>query len=461
MIETRSQPVGPIELTAIPNAQSAIVHLFMDLFAVLIPVLVFIDFEVIGHIYASELALFAFVPFWLYRRGMSYVSPVLKIVLLLGAVWLFGQMMTDFVVGTPFQDYARGWSKILVTLLNLLGLYFLVGVNRRRLMLFAIGLAVGQVMTFYFAPMEYAVEGNEWKFGLAIPITLMAAFLGASWPFNRVPLLPPLFMFGMACANLVKGDRSVSLCCFLTACYLVAQYLFTRRGEMTGRASLKPRIILLASIALAGYGLSAVYADLAQSGALGKDAQTKYELQSEGRYGLFLGGRHEMVVSLQAVSDSPLLGHGSWAKDRHYIDMLYNLRQLGYRTISAGTLKSAYKKGVIPTHSYFFGAWVEGGVAGAVFWGFVMWLVGNILGRLCTIREPLSPLIVYTSVLLGWNILFSPFGGDSRVVAAYTLTLLIFAWTVLERRRKTAEAAASAPASNELTVAYAGALRAE
>jgi hypothetical protein len=439
MIEATSQPVaqpaGPADYSETRSVYSMVAHLALDILAFLIPILVCIEFDMVGHLYAAEFALFAFVPLWVFRRKTTFFSPILKVVLVLGVVWLLGQIVTDLLQGTPFADYARGWSKIAVTLSSLLGIYFLVGVNRRRILLFAVGLVIGQLLLYYYNPTAYA-EDNSWKFGVAIPLTFLAAIVSASWPFNVPALLPTLIMVGMGGVNLVMGDRSVALVSLLTGCYLLAQRYFTRRGDLSGRASFRPRLILLLTIAASGWILSTVYANLAEDGTLGKDAQTKYEMQSAGSYGLFLGGRSEMFVSLQAVSDSPFLGHGSWAKDSHYIDMLYGLRQLGYRTISPGTLRAAYRKGVIPTHSYFFGAWVEGGIAGAFFWGFVFYLVANVLGRICIIREPLSPLIVYTSMLLGWNILFSPYGGDSRIVAAFTLVVLIFAWTVLGRRRR-------------------------
>ena len=50
-----------------------------------------------------------------------------------------------------------------------------------------------------------------------------------------------------------------------------------------------------------------------------------------GEYGLLLGGRSEFLVSSLAVLESPVIGHGSWAKDCRYASLYVELkREAGY-----------------------------------------------------------------------------------------------------------------------------------
>ena len=62
-----------------------------------------------------------------------------------------------------------------------------------------------------------------------------------------------------------------------------------------------------AVLALAMVGTLQLYDVAASEGWLGADAQAKY-LQQSGALGVLVGGRSEVLVSSQAVIDSPILG---------------------------------------------------------------------------------------------------------------------------------------------------------
>ena len=66
----------------------------------------------------------------------------------------------------------------------------------------------------------------------------------------------------------------------------------------------------------------------------GRGRGTKYEQESAGYYGVLLGGRPELLAELPAVYDSPILGHGSWAREPLYIiEQRQALLLLGYRRL--------------------------------------------------------------------------------------------------------------------------------
>jgi len=94
---------------------------------------------------------------------------------------------------------------------------------------------------------------------------------------------------------------------------------------------------------------------------------------------------------------------------------------LGYRQ-AAGD-----ETDLIPTHSHLFGAWVESGFPGAIFWIWCFSLALRTLLRLFAENDRLSPLIMFIAVSFMWDILFSPYGGLARLSAMfYVVTLMSF-----------------------------------
>jgi O-antigen ligase len=153
---------------------------------------------------------------------------------------------------------------------------------------------------------------------------------------------------------------------------------------------------------------------------LGSDAQAKYFSQS-GSLGVLVGGRSEILVSSQAVIDSPMLGHGSWAKDFAYVDLLGDrLSSFGYE-MGAG----ASDLGLIPAHSYIMQSWVWAGLLGGVFWLAILAIAVWLLANLYASRVELAPLLTFSTMLLLWNIAFSPYGSSARLLASYGIVLCL------------------------------------
>ena len=126
-----------------------------------------------------------------------------------------------------------------------------------------------------------------------------------------------------------------------------------------------------------------------------------------------------------------ILGHGSWARDTKYVALLVEqLEEAGYDEQES----TALDDNVIPSHSYLFGAWVEAGVAGGLFWMYVLWLgMAAVYRTLKKTAEAHTPLIMFTMVFLTWNVLFSPFGQEHRVVAALQICFAL--WVLRSSQR--------------------------
>jgi len=380
-----------------------------------IPALAFLRVELGGVLYATDLCLLAVLPFVFERRGWLQIK-LARTFLCLGSLWLVAQILTDIMRQSPFEDYSRGWSKIVLTLTHFAAIALLIRQSQKRLLLYGVGLGLGGILTFFIAPGQYAND-YPWKFGLGLPITILLCLL-AGTVARRSQIAAVAILAGSGAINLTLGFRALGAVCGFAAVYAH----FQLSSPLADSRSRKLRTILtVTTLAVGAWGISAVYAYGAQRGWFGPDEREKYAVQSSGIGGVLLGGRSDLLASSAAIFDSPLIGHGSWAKDPMYGAILVNdMADLGYEDVSAGL-----EGDLIPSHSYLFGAWVESGIVGAVFWCWVLWFTASALIR-ASGREPLFPLFAFIGMFLIWNVLFSPYGADGRFQATYFVYAMIF-----------------------------------
>lgn len=387
-----------------------------------------VKFRLVGEIFLTDVLLIAFFPFAILRTKDTpwrYALPIF----FFGMLWLLSAMFSDIVRQSPFENYARGWAKIVFFMIAFASLLALTKTRIDRLMAFFAGLACCGLLSATFFPDEFQ-RGEPWKFGYSPPLGLLTVVV-ASVPlvrrrfgFVRPVGLPAI----MAVLNLAFNFRShyVTLVATagITAVTSIGAAISPRRRVVT------PVLIvgMIALAAVAAWGSTAVYSNLAGSGTLGEKAKLKYDMQTGGDIGVLQGGRSESLVSFKAIAESPFIGHGSWAVDRSYVAMrVLMLRQRGILT--SGPMTSE----LIPTHSYIFGAWVESGVLGGLFWLIVS--IYAVVALFCAIdvRSKATPFVAYLLIQLLWSIPFSPFGADVRFVVAGQMCAAI--WSLREYRK--------------------------
>ena len=125
-----------------------------------------------------------------------------------------------------------------------------------------------------------------------------------------------------ALLNLYMGFRSYGGICFLTAVYLAIQWFWGLSSYRKIKVSSKNLVIIGLIILIAISIFIKGYEHMAIRGLLGENARQIYEQQARGDLGLLIGGRSEILVSIRAIMDSPIIGHGSWAKDYRYSETL-------------------------------------------------------------------------------------------------------------------------------------------
>jgi hypothetical protein len=388
-----------------------------DIFCLVMPLLQVVRFDIVGEMCASDFLVMAALPVALARHPERLRQKPMPTILLLGILWLAAQILSDVIRASAPQDFLRGWSKICLLLANLLVVWLVACRSQRRFLLYCTGLTIGSILAFFAFPSGDAALA-PWKFALGIPATVLALM----WvpKLIRRPYLGILIsVLALAAVDSFEDCRSLAVITFISAVYSVQQMATAGRRK---ERSILQMALLGISVGLALWGFTAIYSHYAEQGMFGEYAQRKLALQQGGTGGLLLGGRSEILGSGQAIMDSPVLGHGSWARDPKYSDIQAQKRaEMGYKDVDG---HGARRDDLIPTHSYIFGAWVDAGIAGAIFWSYIIWFTSVTLLKVSG-AEPLLPVFAFGGFLLLWDIFFSPLGMPTRFVSPFFMAAMI------------------------------------
>ncbi len=404
-----------------------------------IPILIAIEVPGVGTIYLAELCLIGLLPVLLVMRGKALQSGPLGLILMMGLIYFGAQVITDLIRETPFSDYARGWSRILFLLMSFVSCYLLTAGKRDRILCYAGGLVVGSTIHLLI---NNPLSAIGWKFGFAGSTTTLMLMGFMLVPVLRSPssLVGPMLMIALGVFSAFMDFRSWGGVLMVSAAFLSVPAVLRLFGLRPKPLSYG-RMLLVGTLLMAtAFGALKVYGVAAQSGLLGQKSQDKYEAQAAlGDLGILLGGRNESLVTVQAIMDSPIVGHGSWAKDRYYAElrqlMLYKLG-FTYRFIEP-------ENNLIPTHSHVLGAWVEAGLGGALFWLTILGMILATLRRLYASNDPMRPYLVFLMFLFIWDILFSPFGAQRRLTNGFLLVAMLYGLraSAMDLKNRVSEAA--------------------
>ena len=385
-----------------------------DAFCFLIPVFQFIRFDLVGEMSVPDVLILAAVPIAFLRHPERLRQKPVPTILTLGLFWLVAQIITDVLRHSAPVDYLRGWSRIVLLLASFAVVWTVACRSLRRFVLYGTGLGIGAVLAFFVSPYADTLFA-PWKFALGGPVTLLVA-LWVSLAGGKRYLAILLPLSALAVLHAFEDVRSLAAITFLTAVFSVF-HMLTARQQRLNPAHL---VCLGLTIACGLWAFTQVYVHYAEQGVFGEYARHKIAAQSSGAGGLLLGGRGEILASSQAILDSPVIGHGSWARDPMYAAILAEKQaELGYKDFQHGKPDD-----LIPSHSYIFGAWVESGFAGSVFWMFVFGFTILTLLRAGG-SVPLLPLFAFAGFAQLWDILFSPLGATARFTCPFYLAAMV------------------------------------
>jgi hypothetical protein len=396
--------------------------------AALLPLSQLIEIRLIGTLFLQDVIAVGLLAILLVAEpNKGQLLKPLKPFILLALVWLTGAIITDIWVSSELENLARGWSKISLFIIHTLVLWLLSRGNLKVLAVYMLATGVVYVSEAVLLPTKLQ-EIDPWKFGIGSGLMIMTAALSAFVVGKNALLknLPLALSMVVALISLLLNARSLFGVALLSVLYSFgASYLANRRSihRLVNRWSFLVVIILgllMSQAMIAGYG------QLASQGALGEDARSKYERQTGADMSLLQGGRPESLVSIQAIKDSPIIGHGSWARDRYYTNMFFNeLKWRGLLTEAQWWNFSESQADLIPSHSHLLGSWVEAGILSVPIWIYALILSFEALFAVVKLRSLPSLLATATAFFVIWDVLFSPFGADGRILKAAQICILI------------------------------------
>lgn len=362
-----------------------------------------------------------FLFFIVQKDGITRINQIWPVLALL-VTWLTSQIITDLYRGTPFEDYSRGWLKIIMFGFQIMALWLFLSRRARYVAAFVTGQAISLVGMYPTLVEAYGYQ--FWKFGVGEGIGLFVAAIfsgvlpGTGWLKRYAWIAIGAAAFLMLFLNYRSGFGAMIVAAGL--CFAVNT--FNRLPELRARFNGAVFALVLAGGLASSQMIFGIYGYFASNGSLGLEAQQKYEKQTQGEVPIILGGRVESLVSTEAIADSPIIGHGSWAKSMYYQRLLrVKMREYGIPLVGDGSFRNE----LIPTHSYIFGAWVEAGVAGAIFWMYVISYCVMTTYKLFKYNLEYFPLISLMSVTLLWAAWFSPFGAEARFSASLTIVVML------------------------------------
>lgn len=361
--------------------------------------------SILGRVYVGELIIFLLYLFRTDIRRIKLPPFVNKINKLLW-LWLISAIVSDFYRNTPLIDSIKGIMSVLFLIILLPFAFWALYDKIERWFYFVIGSIVSSQLTYFFLTATTEFGSTEiWKVYSFVPL-----FTGlAGWFFKtgRLRMSYTVFLlFGIW--TLYNGSRNVFLTCCMTVVVLYYINKFRTNNVFHDIKSYRKKTIMLAILLMIGIiVINYSYGYLASNGSLGQEAYKKYYTQKNSKQGI-VSGRLEAIMAADLITKSPVIGYGSFAKDRN--NYVYNYYVSNGYEIKPGRFdfEEDSVRNMLPRHSRIFGMWMWHGIGCGVFWIFILFLFGKVLrnGSLLLYPELLG-FSIFTLFTEIWDTFFS------------------------------------------------------
>lgn len=373
--------------------------------------------NIVGSLPGDEILLFPLLPVLLLAKGSRAFNRRYLLYYILTGAWLLGTLIADIYAESPTISRMKGTARVVFFLLDFTALAILINDRTRRLIIFAMSIAIVQLIGSWQFTSEFLLQ---WKFGISQAVAIVALVASSRFYARRRYSICFLISLVLAGLNLVYGFRS-QLLVVLVSAVLILPLFDQARILHSGSRSPTKVFVLLALAGGAAYAANAAIKYAAKGGLFDESTQVKFESQESGDYGVLVGGRPETLVAIRAIIDNPIIGHGSFPYGPQYLQMEQDIRyEHGYSDTDE---PEAVEFQVIPTHSHLTMAWVESGILGGVCWIYIFVIAVRAIVGLSTSRPNLAPLYCYLLVGFLWDILYSPFGSVNRIWGAFYILL--------------------------------------
>lgn len=388
-------------------------------------------FNFFGEVYVGEI-LCGLILIFNFRNLIIYKEQ--KVVILLLFLWSLSQFFSDFVNQSEILKALKGTLAPLFVVIVVCGFNRIFYKNLKKFPVFFIGLVLGFLIDKVFFQGGY-FSSNPWKWGVGLCTSLIFFTYIDFYKKSQELLLMSITMASIILISLINSSRSLALIVLLASLITMFSRVIVKSTVYRYFSShsfgvFQLFFIFVFVVFLLDSFMSVLFTFQPFLDLLPPEDAMKYRVQAQSKWGILLGGRSEVIISFKAFLDSPFLGHGSWPENRDYVLGYIKLVDLaGSSTLSLEALKENIDSYLIPTHSYLMGALVWGGMLSGAFWVYILksifegFLDNNVIN---------SPILVFISIFLVWNILFSPFGADARWLSS-VLIWLYFSYGYLKK----------------------------
>ena len=358
-----------------------------------------VNISFVGSMRLSEILVLIWAPFVYDKRDFSTYPYLRKIVMAL-LLLLFFQVATDLVVGTAPADYFRGWASIIVSLVSFVVLFKLFN-SYETIMVYV---AMVMLRNIFYTDDIVDSDMSYFKFKV-VPILSSLVYLLCAYFYRRGNIKAVLAVLMGYCLTCVSFDsRSTAVVFFISAIII---YFFN-----SGMVITRAKMIVFSVLAIGVFQVAYMfYIDAVLANEFGGEHARAQVHRLENPYNpfeLLMTGRGETFAAATAISDAPVFGHGSWAKDHslkyYQILLMFHDEEMN--------LEKAYSKDqLIPSHSILMGAWINCGIGGfvAVLLLFILLMKMGFHMIRNAQEVALYPVIVLMTIGLIWTFAFSPF----------------------------------------------------
>jgi len=333
-------------------------------------------------------------------RTELFCMPLFWIFVVAQVIALAAYIFSDLYRGSSTNDMIRGWSRMIFLGIDVIAITYLFGANASCFIWSQVGLMLGGALAVLLTGAQYDAY---WKFGFGGPATI-AVFMISPF-FGR-----------LICIGLIGALAMIHL-----------RLDFRSMGG----------VCLLASMLLCVHGLPRQFRALILIPALvGGTAFTLWMNSRQRDEDVERGSRSNversamLVAASEAISDSPMIGQGSWFSKSRVMENFQFLRSEGARLAGVHGYSVDDDDVNVAVHSQLLVSIAEGGIFGGtffiVFGAMLAWALWY-----CTIRRAWDakiPFYIFFLLNATWNLFFSPFSGAHRLGIATACGLICLLW---------------------------------
>lgn len=358
-----------------------------------------VNVAMVGQLKLNEIMVLLSAPFVFDLRDFKTYPMFRRIIVALVALFVC-QAVTDlFVVHSSSENFMRGWAAIVMSILSFIFLFKTLEDDKAIFVFLCFTLIKNIIWTDENADTDM----SYFKFKM-VPILSYAVYICSFLLYRRgqwKAVLALLLGYSLLC--FARDSRSTGMVFFIGAIII---YCFNSGMYLT-----RDRLLVFGIAGAILFQFAYVcYVNAVMNHEIGGDHASEQIDRLDNPYNplaLLMTGRGETFAALAAISDEPLFGHGSWAKDDN---LKYYRILLLYQNEEMNEQLATSTDHLIPSHSILLGAWVNCGIGGfvSVLMVFILLLrMGFYLIRNAA-DTALYPVLVLMTIGVIWTFLFSP-----------------------------------------------------